>query len=99
MDFEIKNIKENIVSVARAIGYVIIDTNGNEYNLVKKLTGQNYPRFHAYVKQSGNNYVFSLHLDQKKPSYEGSHAHSGEYFGPVVEQEADRIKEILQKND
>ena len=102
MDFEIKNVKESIVSVARSLGYVIIDTKGNEYNLVRKLQGNNYPRFHAYVKSFGgaqdklNSYEFSLHLDQKKPSYEGSHAHSGEYFGPVVETEVDRIKEILK---
>ena len=102
-DFEIRNIKENIVGVARKIGDVIIDTReNNEYNLVRKLTGQNYPRFHVYLRQSFgapqdklNTYVFNLHLDQKKPSYEGSHAHSGEYTGPVVEQEADRIKELL----
>jgi len=96
MDFEIKNVEENIVGVARSLGYVIIDTKGSEYNLVRKLTGQNYPRFHAYVKQSGVNFNFSLHLDQKKPSYEGAHAHSGEYFGPVVETESDRIKQILK---
>jgi hypothetical protein len=97
MDFEIKNLQENIVAVSRRLGYLIIDSRGNnEYNLVRKLTGQNYPRFHAYVKQAGDRFIFSLHLDQKAPSYKGTHAHSGEYFGPVVEKEADRIKEILQ---
>ena len=100
MDFIIKNIKENIVSVARSLGYVIIDTNGSEFNLVRKLHYDNYPRFHAYVKQQGTDFNFSLHLDQKAPVYGGnSHAHNGEYFGPVVETEADRIKEILNKND
>ena len=99
MDFEIKNLQNNIVNVARELGYVIIDTNGNEYNLVRKLDRDNYPRFHIYVKQAGQDFNFSLHLDQKKPSYEGVHAHNGEYFGPVVETEADRIKEILNKND
>jgi len=96
MDFEIKNIQENIVNVARALGYVIIDTNGNEYNLVRKIHGDNYPRFHIYLKQQGSDCHFSLHLDQKKPVYQGTHAHNGEYFGPVVEQEADRIKQTLQ---
>ena len=96
MDFTIQNIEENIVSVARALGYVIIDTKDNgEYNLVRKLTGENYPRFHAYVKQQGDNYIFSLHLDQKKPSYSGAHAHSGEYFGPIIDEESTRIKETL----
>jgi hypothetical protein len=98
MDFEVKNIQENIVSVARKIGYIIIDTKENgEYNLVRKLAGDNYPRFHAYVKQNGTDFNFSLHLDQKKPIYKsaGAHAHNGEYFGPVVETEADRICEVL----
>ena len=93
MDFIIKNISENIAGVARKIGYVIIDAKENsEYNLVRKLTGNHYPRFHIYVKQRGEHFDFSLHLDQKKPIYKGVHAHAGEYEGPVVEAEADRIK-------
>jgi excinuclease UvrABC nuclease subunit len=100
MDFEVKNLQKSIVSVARELGYVIIDTNGNEYNLVRKIHGDTYPRFHIYLKQHGQDFKFSLHLDQKKPVYEGSHAHNGEYIGPVVDEEADRIKEILNnKND
>jgi hypothetical protein len=43
----------------------------------------------------GRNYVFNLHLDQKKTSYEGSHAHSGQYDGEVVDREADRIMKTL----
>lgn len=99
MDFQIKNIQENIVGVARVVGYIIIDSKENrEYNLVRKLNFNNYPRFHIYLKVSGDRFIFNLHLDQKKPIYKGVgvHAHNGEYFGPVVEQEADRIKEILQ---
>lgn len=96
MDFEVKNIKKNIVVVARELGYLIIDTDANgQYNLVRKLGINNYPRFHAYVKQNGYDYYFSLHLDQKAPIYKGTHAHNGEYFGPVVEDEADRIKTVL----
>jgi len=97
MDFTIKNIQENIVSVARKTGYVIIDSAENgQYNLVRKLAIANYPRFHAYVKQQGYDFYFSLHLDQKAPIYQGSHAHNGEYAGPVIDEEIDRIKEILR---
>jgi hypothetical protein len=97
MDFVIKNIEDNVVSVARAIGYIIIDSkDNNEYNLVRKLTYGNYPRFHIYLKQAGDRYIFSLHLDQKAPIYKGTHAHNGEYAGPVVEAEAERIQEILK---
>ena len=97
MDFTIKSLQENIVSVSRKTGYIIIDTKVNgEYNLVRKLDFNNYPRFHAYVTQKGSDYYFSLHLDQKAPIYKDTHAHSGEYFGPTVEIEADRIKESLK---
>jgi len=100
MDFIIKNIKKNIVEISRAIGYVIIDTKENrEYNLVRKLSASwrinNYPRFHIYLKQAGDRLIFNLHLDQKQPSYNGAHAHSGEYDGPIIENEADRIKQLL----
>ena len=99
MDFVIKNIQQNIVGVARELGYVIIDSkDGGEYNLVRKLNYDNYPRFHIYVKQAGTDFHFSLHLDQKKPIYQGAHAHNGEYFGPVVEQEADRIRDVIARS-
>ena len=100
MEFLIKDIKENITNMARQIGYLILEAKSpNEYNMVRKLTGQHYPRFHIYCRQKGDHFNFSLHLDQKQPSYGGSHAHSGEYEGPVVENEADRIKEILQNKN
>jgi hypothetical protein len=98
MDFTIKDINENILGLSRRIGYVILDSrenNGYEYSLVRKLSVNNYPRFHIYLKQRGSHFDFSLHLDQKQPSYKGSNAHSGEYDGPVVEEESERIKELL----
>ena len=99
VDFIIKKPQENIVWSARNIGYVIIDTKENgEYNLVRRLGRDNYPRFHAYVAQRGVSFEFSLHLDQKAPIYKGIgvHAHNGEYFGPLIEEEAERIKNILE---
>lgn len=93
------------MGTSRSIGYVIIDTNEKgEYNMVRKFSRDNYPRFHIYLSpfgraQGGQNggWNFSLHLDQKKPVYEGSgsHAHNGDYFGPVIDGEVDRIKNIL----
>ena len=37
----------------------------------------------------------NLHLDQKKPVYRGTVAHSGEYEGEIVAKEIARIKNIL----
>ena len=39
--------------------------------------------------------VFDLHLDQKRPIYEGVTAHSGEYDGEVIEREAERVKNAI----
>jgi hypothetical protein len=100
MDFTIKNLKDNPLNISRRIGYLMLGAQGsNEYNLVRKITGNNFPRFHVYLKQRGDYFEFNLHLDQKAPIYKGSHAHSGEYEGPVVENEADRIKEKLENRN
>ena len=97
MNFKIEKPNETVVSLARRIGYrpVGVDAD-NEYNLVRPLDRSGYPRFHIYVKKNNETGVFSisLHLDQKKPSYKGSTAHSGEYEGEIVEKEAERIKKI-----
>lgn len=95
MDFKIKAEKETPVSLARKIGYkpIAVDEK-NEYSIVRLLANRNYPRFHIYLKKNNDIFFFSLHLDQKQPSYKGSNAHSGEYEGDIVENEAERIKKL-----
>ena len=100
MKFTIQdNFEDSTESLMRRISYhflgrVAVD---EEMNFARPLTQNRYPRFHIYLKKDQNKktFVFNLHLDQKKPSYKGSHAHSGEYEGFTVEQEAERIKRIL----
>ena len=80
----------------RQIGYKpAYFQSGGEFSMVRQLGRNDYPRFHVYVKQQGQDFVFNLHLDQKKPSYEGSTGHSGDYDGDVVESEVERIKNLL----
>lgn len=50
-----------------------------------------FPRFHAFLKQDGENIVFNIHLDQRAPIYKGVAAHEGEYEGELVEKEKERI--------
>ena len=50
------------------------------------------------MKVEGENLIFNLHLDQKRPIYKGAPAHAGEYDGEIVSKEAERIKEILKQN-
>lgn len=97
MHFTVRNQNETVVSLARKIGYQPIRVDAdNEYSLVRLLSRGRFPRFHIYVKRDEKvgEFDIDLHLDQKQPSYEGSHAHSGEYGGELVEQEAQRIKSV-----
>lgn len=91
-------IRENIYTLMRKIGYYFQgeDEEKSELNFTSPARG--YPRFHLFLKVKGNNLVFNLHLDQKKPSYKGFTAHSGEYKGEVIETETKRIRKILENN-
>lgn len=102
MEFTITNLNRSINDIMRQIGYMpAYFQKDGEFSIVKKLTRNDYPRFHLYVKKASSqvpgaiSYLFNLHLDQKKPSYEGSSGHSGEYDGDVIESEAERIKSLL----
>lgn len=67
-----------------------------EVSYWKRLGTGSYPRFHVYVEERGKGGVcFNLHLDQKEVSYEGIHAHSGEYDGVAVDGEAERIRRLI----
>lgn len=80
----------------RTCGYQLITNphKNNEESFARSVhQGAFYPRFHVYIE---NGYL-KIHLDMKKASYEGTSAHSGEYEGPLVEQELKRITDCAQK--
>ena len=78
MQFEIKNINKSINDLMRTIGYMpAYFQNDGEFSIIKKIGRNDYPRFHLYIVQNSQSFIFKLHLDQKKPSYEGSTGHSG----------------------
>lgn len=94
-------LNDNINNLARKIGYRFQRAKKNadgsdELEFMRTLSAAGYPRFHLYLTAEGENLIFNLHLDQKKPSYSGTAAHAGEYSGEVVEKEAERIKKILE---
>jgi len=78
---------ENLYTFLRKCGYAPYFDS-----YTKVLLGSGYPRFHLYVQESDAQYILNLHLDQKRPSYGKETAHSGEYEGDVVEEEARRIR-------
>ncbi len=56
-----------------------------------------FPRYHVYFEEHDQEIIFDLHLDQKRPSYEGSSMHAGEYDGTAVEREAAKIQSFVGK--
>ena len=98
MEFKIKGpLKDNVYNFSRKIGYHYVGkTQRGEYNLIKPIGGDAFPRFDLYFTlEIAGDIVFRLHLDQKRTIYRGSTAHSGEYDGEILAKEAQRIKELL----
>ena len=90
MKFNVKNTRGSILTLVRKAGYFSLNDS-----YIRPLEKSGYPRFHLYIKEENDVLVFNLHLDQKKPVYKGASAHSAEYDSPIVEQEAERIKQSL----
>lgn len=91
------NFNENLRNFLQRCGYAaFLDPNTQQQSFTRRLGGDFYPRFHIYINEKDSLNFLSLHLDQKKPSYAGAHAHSGEYNGPLVDQEASRIRGLIK---
>lgn len=99
MQFTIPNKLNSVLRNAlRKCGYFEnCDRHSGENSYIRNLGRGNYPRFHIYIKNAGDNLSFNIHIDQKQASYKGYSAHSGEYDSEIVKQEAERIKQILAK--
>ena len=83
---------QNPLAVMRKAGYsAFTDPKTKKESFILRLTSEFYPRFHVYVKQQNGQVIFDLHIDQKKPSYSGTRMHAGEYEGPTVKKELERI--------
>lgn len=99
MKFALK-LSGNIYNLMRQAGYHSTGKHKKtgELVFVKRISTSEYPRFHAYVKidKVSQQTFVNLHLDQKKPIYKGSPAHSAEYSGEVVEKEAERIRKLIE---
>jgi len=80
----------------RSSGYGFIrDYRTGKESFVRRLGNLHYPRLHMYVKEENGRIIFNLHLDQKQASYEGTHMHNAEYDGELVENEINRLKQVI----
>ena len=93
-----KKFTANSRNLLRDCSYIeIFDRKTGKFSFSRKLREDHYPRYHLYVtKEEPGLLQLNLHLDMKKAIYEGVSAHSGEYEGPLIDQEAARIKGILE---
>ena len=92
------DFNQNLRNFMRRAGYAEFnDPNTGQTSYTKRLSSGFYPRFHAYLEQDQDNSSFiNLHLDQKKPSYAGAHAHNAEYEGETVENEGQKLKGLVK---
>ncbi len=89
----------NVHNLMRRCGYFFGRSQGDEmvFSRILGTAKSGYPKFHIYIKidKVSQQTFINLHLDQKKPSYQGASAHSAEYDSEIVKKEAERIKQIL----
>jgi hypothetical protein len=94
-------LKDTSLNLLRRLGYAFLrrDERTGELSFTRRMSNGDYPRFHVFASQNAKgDIVLNLHLDQKKPSYQGSSAHSGEYQDEgVLKQEAERIELEFKK--
>lgn len=97
MKIVIENCSDSLAAALRRIGYSFkrVAEETGQISAVRAMARGGFPRFHIYAKMEGNRLYLNLHLDQKRPSYSGVRAHSGEHESQAVKEEASRIKKLL----
>ncbi len=101
MELTFEQIKDSPLNILRRLGYSFLRRDGQtgQMSFIRRVGGGDYPRFHIYVQQEPNGrIILTLHLDQKKASYQGSAAHSGEYEEEGwIAREAEELKREFAK--
>ncbi len=93
MKIILRDLKDNPRTLIRRAGYgEHYDSRSGEVSYSRRLGSNVFPKFHVYLSEKEEGAEVSLHLDQKQPSYGVGHMHSGDYEGPVVERELERIR-------
>ena len=80
----------------RRLGYGELTAwKSGQISYSRRLGEGEFPRLHAYVEKQGDELLVNLHLDPRAATYGEGTAHGGEYSGPDVESESERIKEFI----
>ena len=86
---------DNATNFMRRAGYGFQKEGGGEVAFVRRVGGGMFPRYHAYVVEGPGHITVNLHVDQRAPTYGRNSAHSGEYEGPLVADEAARLRALV----
>ena len=93
----ITNLKDSPRNLIRRAGYAEhYDARSRETSYYRRLDRNIFPKFHVYLNERPDGVEVSLHIDQKQPSYGVGSMHSGDYEGPRVEAELERIRESFE---
>ncbi|MBI4449482.1 hypothetical protein HY634_00300 [Candidatus Uhrbacteria bacterium] len=93
----------NATHFMRRAGYGFQKEGGGEVAFVRRVGGGPFPRYHAYVTEvesresrveSQRTLQVNLHVDQRATTYQQGRAHTGEYSGSLVEEEAARLRQF-----
>ncbi len=78
-------------NLLRRLGYAEQKVVGEEIGFTRRLSTDQFPRYHAYTEEVDGGIKVNLHLDQRATTHGKQSAHGGEYNGPLVEREMARI--------
>lgn len=94
MQVNIKKDGQNSVYKLRRLGYVPHVNKQGQKSFVRHIYREAFPRFHLYINKEDETILYcAIHLDQKRPSYQGTTAHGGDYDSPEVQAEIERMGE------
>lgn len=94
MKFEITGNDQGKLMRLRRLGYAPYRNKQGKESFVKRIQGNNFPRFHLYVNVDAEKILeCSIHIDQTAPIYTSGNAHRGDYASPALESEVRRIKQ------
>lgn len=97
MKIIIQNLKDNPRTLIRRAGYSEhYDNRSQQTSYARRLGTGIFPKFHVYLAEQNGGVEVSIHIDQKQPSYGVGHMHSGDYDGPNIERELERIKQSFE---
>ncbi len=95
MKFVIEKPTTSVSNYFRRAGYSFQKREGEEMAFVRKLTDQEFPRFHLFARVLEGKFHVNMHIDHKRVSYEGTSMHSGEYGDSnLLKEELERLKNI-----